>query len=123
MENVIQDLSESVRLAEGQGISKDKIMIDPGVGFGKTYEQNLEIIRRIKELDVLELPILLGVSRKSVIGLTLDVPSGERLNGTLALSAYGLMNGCSFLRVHDIRENKEVVKMLEALKPGNVLVK
>ena len=115
IEEVIMDLQASINKALDAQISKEKIIVDPGVGFGKTYEHNLEVIRRIKELEVLECPVLLGVSRKSVIGLTLNVPTAERLNGTLALSAYAFWQGCSFLRVHDIKENKEVIKMLEAI--------
>ena len=115
LEDVVVDLKESIRMALDAGIAKDKIMIDPGVGFGKTYEHNLEILRKLDILDTLGYPILLGVSRKSVIGLTLDLPISERLNGTLALSAYGMLRGCSFLRVHDIKQNKEVVCMLEAI--------
>ena len=115
LEDVVVDIKESVSMALNAGIAKDKIIIDPGVGFGKTYEHNLEILRKLEVLETLEYPILLGVSRKSVIGLTLDLPVSERLNGTLALSAYGMMKGCSFLRVHDIRQNKEVVCMLEAI--------
>ena len=115
LDDVLMDLKESVSMALDAGIAKDKIMIDPGVGFGKSYEHNLEIMKKIDALKVIGYPILLGVSRKSVIGLTLDLPVSERLNGTLALSAYGLMQGCSFLRVHDIKQNKEVVCMLEAI--------
>ena len=115
LEDVVVDLKESIRMALDAGIAKDKIMIDPGVGFGKTYEHNLEILRKLDILDTLGYPILLGVSRKSVIGLTLDLPISERLNGTLALSAYGMLRGCSFLRVHDNKQNKEVVCMLEAI--------
>ena len=91
-------------------------MLDPGVGFGKNYEHNLKVIRQIGELKELGYPILLGASRKSVIGLTLDLPANERLNGTLTISAYGILNGCSFLRVHDIKQNKEVIEMLEAVR-------
>ena len=112
-EEVIVDLKKSLERALDAGIAKDKIILDPGVGFAKSYDQNMEVIRRIKELGILECPILLGASRKSLVGITLDVPVNERLNGTLALSAYAVMQGCSFLRVHDIRANKEVVKMLE----------
>ena len=115
LEDVVVDLKESISMALDAGIAKDKIMIDPGVGFGKTYQHNLEILRKLDILDTLGYPILLGVSRKSVIGLTLDLPISERLNGTLALSAYGMLRGCSFLRVHDIKQNKEVVCMLEAI--------
>ena len=116
VEDVVCDLEESVRIALEAGVLKENIMIDPGVGFGKTYEHNIEILRNIKELKILGYPILLGVSRKSVIGLTLDLPVDKRLNGTLALTAYGMLQGCSFFRVHDIRDNKEIIKMLEAVK-------
>ena len=116
VEDVVCDLEESVRIALEAGVLKENIMIDPGVGFGKTYEHNIEILRNIKELKILGYPILLGVSRKSVIGLTLDLPVDKRLNCTLALTAYGMLQGCSFFRVHDIRDNKEIIKMLEAVK-------
>ena len=115
MEEVKSDLDKSLEVAEQAGIRKEKIMLDPGVGFGKTYEQNLEVIRRVGELRSLGYPVLLGTSRKSVIGLTLDLPVEKRLNGTLATAAYGIMQGCSFLRVHDIKEHREIIKMLEAI--------
>ena len=115
MEDMKSDLYRSIDLAEKAGIEKNKIMLDPGVGFGKTYEQNLEVIRRVGELKTLGYPVLLGTSRKSVIGLTLDLPVEERLNGTLATSAYGIMQGCSFLRVHDIKEHRQLIKMMEAI--------
>ena len=115
MEDVLKDVKDSLKIAIDSGIENNRIMIDPGVGFAKTYENNIEILKKIDLFKILEYPILLGVSRKSVIGLTLDVPVGERLNGTLALSAYGMLHGCSFLRVHDIKQNKEVVCMLEAI--------
>ena len=115
MKDVKSDLIGSLEIACKRGIEKNRIMLDPGVGFGKTYEQNLEVIRRIKELKELGYPILLGTSRKSVIGLTLDLPVEERLNGTLATAAYGIMQGCTFLRVHDIKEHHELLKMMEAI--------
>ena len=116
IEDVKTDLKQIIRIAKEFGIKNEKIMLDPGVGFGKNYEHNLKVIRQIGELKELGYPILLGASRKSVIGLTLDLPANERLNGTLAISAYGILNGCSFLRVHDIKQNKEVIKMLEAIR-------
>ena len=112
---VLNDFREILEKADRAGIKKNKIILDPGVGFGKSYENNLEIIQRVGELKRLGYPVLLGTSRKSVVGLTLDVPVGERLNGTLATSVYGVMQGCAFLRVHDIRANREVVKMTEAI--------
>ena len=115
MEDVKSDLCKSLEIAKRSGIKDNRIILDPGVGFGKTYEHNLEIIRRIKELKTLGYPILLGTSRKSVVGLTLDLPVENRLNGTLATTAYGIMQGCSFFRVHDIKEHYELIKMLQAI--------
>ena len=115
MEEVKSDLSRSIEIAKKAGIKDNRIILDPGVGFGKTYEHNLEVIRRIKELKTLGYPILLGTSRKSVIGLTLELPVENRLNGTLATTAYGVMQGCTFFRVHDIREHYELMKMLQAV--------
>lgn len=113
--DVIKDFEKILEKAHKAGIKENRIILDPGVGFGKSYENNLEIIRRVGELRTLGYPILLGTSRKSVIGLTLDLPVGERLNGTLATSVYGVMQGCAFLRVHDIKANREAVKMMEAI--------
>lgn len=115
LEDVKKDFGQILECAKKAGIKENRIILDPGVGFGKSYENNLEAIRRIGELKELGYPMLLGTSRKSVIGLTLDLPVEERLNGTLATSAYGIMQGCAFLRVHDIKANREVIKMLEAI--------
>ena len=113
--DVITDLNESVKLAETAGISREKIIIDPGVGFAKSYEQNLQIINNVDKLCELELPVLLATSRKSVIGLTLDLPKDQRMEGTLATTVMGVMKGCSFVRVHDIKENKRAILMTEAI--------
>lgn len=113
--DVIDGLQESVSLAEKAGIVPERIILDPGIGFGKTYEQNLEILAKLEKLHVLGYPLLLGCSRKSVIGLTLDLPVGERLEGTLVTTAIAVMKGCSFVRVHDIKENARAVKMAEAI--------
>ena len=118
-DDVISDMEETVRIADGAGIARDKIILDPGVGFAKTYENNLEAIDRIDEFrERLGFPVLLGASRKSVIGLTLDLPSDERLEGTVALSVIGAMKGAAFLRVHDIKENVRAVKMTMAVMRG-----
>ena len=114
-EDVVSDLRESVEIAVKAGISRDRIMIDPGVGFAKSYEQNLEIINRLDELCKLKLPILLGTSRKSVIGLTLDLPSSERVEGTVATSVIGALKGARFFRVHDIKENRRALDMTRAI--------
>lgn len=118
MQDVAADLAETLHLAEQAGIAEEKILLDPGVGFAKSYEQNLEIINRLEELHVLGCPILLGSSRKSVIGLTLDLPVQERLEGTLATTVVGVMKGCMFVRVHDILANKRVIQMTEAIMKG-----
>lgn len=114
--DVMNDLKESLSLAERAGIAKEKIILDPGIGFGKTYEQNLEMIANLETLQALGYPLLLGCSRKSVIGLTLDLPVEERLEGTLVTTVAGVLKGCGFMRVHDVKENVRAVKMAEALK-------
>lgn len=115
MEDVASDLAESIRLAGKAGIADDKIILDPGVGFGKTYENNLEIINSLELLKVFGYPLLLGTSRKSVIGLTLELPASERVEGTLVTTVFGVLKGCAFVRVHDIKENVRAVKMAEAI--------
>ena len=111
----LDDMRECVRLADVAGISRNKIILDPGVGFGKTYEMNLEIISRLEVMHELGLPLLLGTSRKSVIGLTLELPPKEREEGTLVTTVYGVQKGCAFVRVHDVEKNKRAVKMTRAL--------
>ena len=115
MTEFLQDLGESVRIAEAAGIAEDKIILDPGVGFGKTYEMNLEVIREIHQMHQYGYPVLLGTSNKSVIGNALDLPMGERLEGTLATTVIGVMNQCAFVRVHQVRENRRVIQMTEAI--------
>lgn len=111
----LNDTEECIRLAKAAGISDDKIILDPGVGFGKNYEMNLEIIRKIDCMHRLGYPVLLGTSRKSVIGLTLDLPADQREEGTLATTVYGITKGCSFVRVHDVRANRRAIQMTEAI--------
>ena len=113
--DMMADLQESLDIAMRAGIAKEKIILDPGVGFAKTYEQNLEVIRRVGELKMLGCPILLGTSRKSVIGLTLDLPVEERLEGTLVTTVLAVEQGCMFVRVHDVRENVRTIQMTEAI--------
>lgn len=115
LQDVLMDLSETVRLAEEAGIEDTKIILDPGVGFGKTYENNLEIIRCLEELHAFGYPILLGASRKSVIGLTLNLPAKERVEGTLVTTVFGVIKGCSIIRVHDVKENVRAVRMARAI--------
>ena len=115
LNDVVADLKECVRIAKDAGISDDKIILDPGVGFGKTYQMNLEIINHVDMLHSLGFPILLGTSRKSVIGQTLNLPTDQRVEGTLATTVVGVLKGCAFVRVHDIKENKRVIQMTEAI--------
>lgn len=115
MQEVAADLAETIRIAERAGILDEKIILDPGVGFAKTYEQNLEVINCLEELNMFGYPLLLGCSRKSVIGLTLDLPAQERLEGTLVTTVMAVIKGCSFVRVHDIKENVRAIRMAEAI--------
>ena len=120
LQDTVSDLAQTLRLAEEAGIRRDGIILDPGVGFGKNYQQNLEIIHRLEELDTLGCPLLLGCSRKSVVGLTLDLPVDQRLEGTIVTTVMAVMKGCMFVRVHDVKENVRAVKMAEAiLNSGN----
>lgn len=118
MQDVAGDLSETLYLAQRAGIDRDLIILDPGVGFAKTYEQNLEVINCLEELKVLGCPLLLGCSRKSVVGLTLDLPVNERLEGTLVTTVMGVEKGCMFVRVHDVKENVRAIRMTEAILRG-----
>lgn len=117
----MDDMRKCVRIARDAGIADEKIILDPGVGFGKTYEMNLEIIREVGRLKELGYPVLLGTSRKSVIGLTLDLPVTEREEGTLATTVYGMVHGCSFVRVHDVKANRRAINMMEAILRDHTL--
>lgn len=111
----MDDMKECVKIAKDAGIADDRIILDPGVGFGKTYEMNLEIIDKLEIMKELGYPVLLGTSRKSVIGLTLDLPVEEREEGTMVTTVYGVQKGCAFVRVHDVEKNKRAIRMTRAL--------
>ncbi len=115
IESIKDFLNESINIALNAGIDKEKIVIDPGIGFGKTFEQNLEVLRRLSELKTLGYPILLGTSRKSVIGNVLDVEPKERVEGTIATTVLGIRDGVDIVRVHDVLENLRAAKMADAL--------
>lgn len=115
LEDVKADLAESAELGRQAGISREQIILDPGVGFAKSYEQNLAILGRLDSLQSLGYPILLGTSRKSVVGLTLNLPVTERLEGTLATTVLGVLKGCAFVRVHDVKENARAIRMTRAI--------
>ncbi len=115
MEAMKATLAESIEIARCAGVADENIILDPGIGFGKTYEQNLTAINRLDELCGLGFPVLLAASRKSVIGNTLNLPAEERVEGTVATSVIGVMKGAAFVRVHDVKENLRAVKMTEAI--------
>lgn len=112
---LVDSLSRSVQLALDAGVDLNNIIIDPGIGFGKTVEQNLEIIRRLSELGPLGRPILVGPSRKSFIGHVLDLPVEQRLEGTAAAVAIAIANGADMVRVHDVGQMVRVVRMSDAV--------
>jgi dihydropteroate synthase len=115
MTDVNSGLIDCVSLAHAAGISDQNIILDPGIGFGKTVEQNLELIDRLGELRSLEYPILLGVSRKSFIGYTLNLPPDQRLEGTAAAVAVGITRGADIVRVHDVDYMARVARMTDAM--------
>lgn len=116
LEDLKKDLKESVQIAIAAGVRHEKIILDPGVGFAKSYEENLAAIKYVGELRKLGYPVLLATSRKSVIGQTLDLEKDRRVEGTIATTVYGVMEGCNFVRVHDIKENIRAIKMTEAIR-------
>ena len=115
MEDVKRELLASVELALKAGIDEARIILDPGVGFGKTREHNLELINRLDEIRALGFPVLLGPSRKSFIGFTLDLPADQRVEGTAATVAVGITRGADIIRVHDVKEMARVAKMTDAI--------
>ncbi len=115
MGDIIKFLRKSVEIGEKAGIGRESMVIDPGIGFGKTLEQNLEVMRRLKELNTLNLPVLLGTSRKSIIGNTLELPVSERLEGTAATVTLGIASGTDIIRVHDVKEMTRVARMTDAM--------
>ena len=113
--DMLSETQECVNLARKAGIKDEKIILDPGVGFGKTFEMNLETMNHLELFKDLGFPVLLGTSRKSMIGLALDLPVDQRVEGTLATSVIGVIKGCSFVRVHDVKVNRRVIQMTEAI--------
>lgn len=115
LSDIIDDLRTSIDIAVGQGIKKDKIIIDPGIGFAKDTKQNLILMNNLEKLNALDCPVLLATSRKSMIGNTLNLPVEEREEGTLATSVLGLIKGCTFFRVHNVKANIRALKMADAI--------
>jgi dihydropteroate synthase len=115
LEDVKRELLESVEIAHVAGIRDENILLDPGIGFGKTVEQNLELVDRLDEIKALGYPVLLGVSRKSFIGYTLNLPPDQRLGGTAAAVAIGIARGADIVRVHDVAFMAQVTRMADAI--------
>ena len=115
MKDVVADLQESIDIVIEAGVKKENIILDPGIGFAKTYEENLIVMNNCEIIKEMGYPILLGTSRKSMIGLTLNLPVNERVEGTLATTVMGIMKGLEFVRVHDVLENKRVAVMTDAI--------
>ncbi|MGI5901400.1 MAG: dihydropteroate synthase [Desulfitobacteriia bacterium] len=112
MAEIIDFLARSIEIALASGIQENQIIVDPGIGFGKTVAQNIEVIRRLGELKSLGFPVLLGASRKSLIGKTLNLPVEERLEPTIAINTLGIAAGVDILRVHDVGANKKAARMV-----------
>jgi dihydropteroate synthase len=119
IEDIIADLQESVDIALKAGVKPENIMLDPGVGFAKTIEQNLETINSLDKLKAMGYPLLLGTSRKSTIGAVLNLPVDQRVEGTIATTVIGITKGCDFVRVHDVLENKRASVMTDAIVRRN----
>ncbi|OOM82475.1 dihydropteroate synthase [Clostridium puniceum] len=116
MEDILEDLRESIKIAKDAGVKDENIILDPGIGFAKSHEQNLETMNKLERLKELGYPVLLGTSRKRMIGFTLDLPVEERVEGTVATTVVGIMkDACDFVRVHDVLENSRAAKMVDAI--------
>ncbi len=118
MTDINRDLQESIDIALKAGISQDAIILDPGIGFAKDYAQNMETLNHLESLKSLGYPILLGTSRKGFIGLTLNLPVNERVEGTVATTVIGIMKGAAIIRVHDVLENKRAAQMTATILKG-----
>ena len=116
LSEIMSSLRKSISIAIDAGIDEDKIILDPGIGFGKTVQHNLEILKRLREFKSMGFPILIGTSRKKFIGTILNLPVQERLYGTLATIAVAVMNGAHIVRVHDVREAVQVVTICDAIR-------
>ncbi len=118
---IMADLERSTSQAMKAGVPRENIIVDAGTGFGKTLEQNWEIVRRLAEIKSLGFPILLGTSRKSMIGLVLDLPPDQRVEGTAATVAIGIANGANMVRVHEVKEMVRVCRMSDAIVRGRIV--
>ena len=115
IEDILKELKDSIQIAIKAGVKKQNIILDPGIGFGKTYDQNLETMQKLEYFKTLGYPVLLGTSRKSMIGNTLNLPVYDRVEGTIATTVLGIVKGCDFVRVHDVLENKRACIMTDVI--------
>lgn len=122
MAEIKKSLQESIAVALKAGVRKENIILDPGIGFGKTAEQNMVVMARLKELKELGFPVLLATSRKSMLGKILDLPPKERLEGTIATTVMGIMQGVDMVRVHDVKENWRAAKVTDAIMRKNGVI-
>jgi len=114
-QDVVNDLYESIHLAKSAGVKTENIILDPGIGFAKDLNLNLEMMRYLGELVAIGYPVLLGTSRKTMIGTILDLPVEERMEGTVATVCYGIQKGCQIVRVHDVKEVSRAAKVMDAI--------
>jgi len=119
IDEVLNSLRRSIKVALEAGVSQENIIVDPGIGFGKTWQQDIEIVRRLKELQVLGRPILIGPSRKSLIKMVLNLPANDRVEGTAAVVAVSIANGADIVRVHDVKQMARVCRMTDAIIRNN----
>lgn len=115
MDDVISDLKASIAICELAGVEDDKIILDPGIGFAKSYEQNIEVMQNLDKIAALGYPVLLGTSRKSMVGAALNLPPEDRLDGTQATVCYGITKGCHIMRVHDVLQVSRAAQMMDVL--------
>ena len=118
MEDIVSDLKESIEIAIEAGVKSENIILDPGIGFAKNYEENLRTMNELKKITAMGYSVLLGTSRKSMIGNALNLPVDQRVEGTVATTVIGIMKGCDFVRVHDVFENKRAAMMTDAIIRG-----
>ncbi len=119
MADILESLGQSIQLAQRARVKWENIIVDPGIGFGKNLQQNLEVMRHLRDFTTLGRPLLLGTSRKSMIGLTLNLPAEERLEGTAATIALGIASGVDIVRVHDVKAMTRVARMTDAIVRGH----
>lgn len=119
MKDILMDLIDSINIALEAGVKRENIIVDPGIGFGKNYEENLMVMNNLEKIKNMGFPMLLGTSRKSMIGNALELPVDKRVEGTLATTVIGIMKGCEFVRVHDVLENKRACIMTDKILHSN----